>query len=171
MPISEVGQRRAGSVAAVLALVLVAACRTVSPPSSVEPPEAGAVRAARAAQNAAIVAGDFDRMASYWTEDVSIRRALGVQVNGREAYRQIFAGDPNAIYQRHPTHVEIASPWPLAFETGEWEGHAGPLDSPVVIAGRYSAQWVKRDGRWLIRAEVYVPLSCAGAGCSWKAVP
>ena len=162
---------RAVSASAILALLLVSACRTVPPSSAVEPVEAEAVRAARAAQNAAIVAGDFDRVASYWTEDGSIRRALGIQLNGRDAYRQLFVGDPNVIYQRHPTHVEFGGNWPLAFETGDWEGHAGALDSPVVIAGRYSAQSVKRDGRWLIRAEVFVPLSCADVGCSWKAVP
>jgi hypothetical protein len=40
-----------------------------------------------------------------------------------------------------------------------------------VIGGRYSAQWVKRDGRWLIRSEVFVALTCAGAGCEAAAVP
>jgi hypothetical protein len=40
-----------------------------------------------------------------------------------------------------------------------------------VIGGRYSVQWVKRDGRWLIRSEVFVALTCAGTGCASKAVP
>jgi hypothetical protein len=42
---------------------------------------------------------------------------------------------------------------------------------PVVIGGRYSAQWVKRGGRWLIRSEVFVALTCDGAGCAAAAVP
>ena len=129
------------------------------------------VRKAREAQNAAIIAADADLIASFWTEDVSIRRALGVMLNGREAYRRSFADDPKTVYLRHPTHVEISERWPLAFETGEWEGHESGPASPVVISGRYSAQWVKREGRWLIRAEVFVPLKCAGVGCDWKAVP
>jgi hypothetical protein len=37
--------------------------------------------------------------------------------------------------------------------------------------GRYAAQWVKRQGRWLIRSEVFVALTCSGIGCSYTAVP
>ena len=58
-----------------------------------------------------------------------------------------------------------------AFETGAWEGHQGTLAGPVVIGGRYSTQWVKRDGRWLIRSEVFVALTCRSAGCEAAAVP
>ena len=65
-----------------------------------------------------------------------------------------------------------ASPnWPLAYEEGRWSGHPGGVDKPPVIGGRYSAQWVLRDGRWLIRSEVFVALTCAGAGCTFSAAP
>ena len=128
------------------------------------------MRDAREAQNQAIIVGDIDRIASYWTEDVSIRRGLGAVANGRAAYRQIFVEEP-AVYLRHPIQVEIADHWPLAFETGEWEGHSGDAASPVVIRGRYSAQWVKRDRHWLIRGEIFVALDCAGIGCTWSSAP
>ena len=39
-----------------------------------------------------------------------------------------------------------------------WEGHLDTITGPVVIGGRYSAQWVKRGDRWLIRSEVFVAL-------------
>ena len=132
--------------------------------------EERAVRDAREAQNEAIIAGDIERIARYWTEDVSIRRGLGAVANGRAAYRQIFLDEP-AVYLRHPIQVKIGDHWPLAFETGEWEGHEGDATSPVVIRGRYSAQWVKRDGHWLIRGEVFVALNCAGIGCVWNSAP
>ena len=45
------------------------------------------------------------------------------------------------------------------------------VSGPVVIGGRFSAQWVKRDGKWLIRSEVFVALSCAGVGCAAAALP
>lgn len=137
--------------------------------------EAAAVREARAAQNRAIAAWDAATVASYWTEDVTVRRALGQPLAGREAARAIFElkgpRDSAIVYQRLPSAVEISTNWPLAFETGEWSGHLGSVTAPVIIGGRYSAQWVKREGRWLIRSEVFVPLSCAGTGCSAKAVP
>jgi ketosteroid isomerase-like protein len=137
--------------------------------------EAAAVREARAAQNRAIAVWDPATVAGYWTEDVTVRRALGQPLAGRDAARAIFElkgpRDSAIVYQRLPRAVEISTNWPLAFETGEWSGHLGSVTGPVIIGGRYSAQWVKRDGRWLIRSEVFVPLHCAGTGCNSKAVP
>ena len=65
----------------------------------------------------------------------------------------------------------VSAPWPLAYEEGTWVGHLGRADGPALIGGRYAAQWVKRGGRWLIRGEVYVALTCSAAGCNSSAVP
>lgn len=160
------------------AMALVACAGRAHHDGRSERVEASAVRAARSAQNRAIAALDTATIASYWTDDVEIRRGLGVLVTGREAYRRLFNPDSGAvargeelIYQREPVHVEVSPQWPLAYEEGTWVGHLGRADGPALIAGRYGAQWVKRDGRWLIRGEVYVALTCAGAGCSSKAAP
>ena len=111
----------------------------------------------------------------FWTEDVTVRRALGQSLSGRDAARKALEPPPapavHLIYQRITKDVEVSAKWPLAFETGTWEGHQGKATGPVVIGGRYSAQWVKRDGRWLIRSEVFVALTCSGAGCDAVAVP
>lgn len=137
--------------------------------------DTAAIRAARITQNKAIAAGDLDRAASCWTEDVTVRRALGSPLTGREAARKALEppAPPAAhlIYQRITKDVEVSAKWPLAFETGTWEGHQGTLAGPAVIGGRFSAQWVKRDGRWLIRSEVFVALTCSGSGCDATAVP
>ena len=132
--------------------------------------------AARQAQNEAIARYDADRVAGFWTEDVELRRGLGQLVVGRAAYRQLFVGDAAnrdsaLVYQREPSHIESSATWPLAFESGTWEGHVGRVDGPVVIRGQYGAQWVRRDGRWLIRGEVFVALTCASVGCSYSAAP
>jgi ketosteroid isomerase-like protein len=134
-----------------------------------------AIRSARAAQNAAIAAGDLDRAAAFWTEDVTVRRALGQPLSGRASARTALEPPPppapHLIYQRLTTDVEVSPAWPLAFETGTWEGHHATVAGPVVIAGRFSAQWVKRGDRWLIRSEVFVALTCSGSGCAAVAVP
>jgi ketosteroid isomerase-like protein len=133
------------------------------------------IKAARLNQNEAIAQRRFDDAVTFWTDDVTICRGLGAQLAGKAAYRKLVeenAGAPTAIvYQRLPDAIEASSLWPLAFETGTWQGHVGNASGPVVISGRYSAQWVKRDGRWLIRAEVFVALDGAGAGREFKATP
>lgn len=139
------------------------------------PADQGAIRAARAAQNTAIAAGDLDRVAGFWTDDVTVRRALGQPLSGREAARNALeppaAPAAHLIYQRLAKEVEVSPKWPLAFETGTWQGRLGSANGPAVIGGRYSAQWVKRGGDWLIRSEVFVALTCSGVGCDSVAVP
>jgi ketosteroid isomerase-like protein len=138
--------------------------------------EAQAVRTARLRQNAAIASHDLDAVAAGWTEDVTICRALGTQVAGKAAYRQLFETDDPAsadtlVYERIPADVEVSPVWNLAFETGTWTGRDHGGKGAALIRGRYSAQWVKRDGRWLIRAEVFVALAGEGPGLKFKAVP
>jgi ketosteroid isomerase-like protein len=142
--------------------------------------EASAIRDARLAQNRAIAAGDTALAATWWTDDVEIRRGLGQLVVGRAAYQRILLPDSVAVkegralmYERTPLSVEVSTHWPLAYETGEWAAHLGTLSGPIVIRGRYSAQWAKRGARWLIRGEVFVALSCDGIGCEFPsaAVP
>src|SRR5229473_512442 len=103
------------------------------------PADQNAIRAARIAQNKAIAAGDLDRVATFWTEDVTVRRALGQPLSGREAARKALEPPPapaaHLIYQRLTKDVEVSPTWPLAFETGTWEGHQGTLAGPVVIGG------------------------------------
>ena len=103
-----------------------------------------AIRATRIAQNQAIAGQDPDRVASFWTEDVTIRRALGQPVTGQAAYRKLFepTGSPasRVIYQREAIGIEVSANWPLAFEEGTWTGHEGSGSGPAVIGGRYSAQ-------------------------------
>ena len=136
--------------------------------------DAAAIRAARTAQNAAMAAGDVDRAASWWTDDVAIRRGLGAAVNGIAAYKAILerapVSDTALVYDRKTTGVTVSDHWPLAFETGTWIARRGGKGA-ALISGQYSAQWVKRDGKWLIRGEVFVALTCAAAGCASAAVP
>ncbi len=143
--------------------------------SSSRAAEEEAIKAARSRQNAAMAAGRIDEVASYWTDDVTICRGLGVQHAGKAAYRKLFEDDAAAaeriVFRREPTSIEASALWPLGFETGTWSGHLGDLNGPRVISGRYSAHWVKHGERWLIRAEVFVALDGEGIGRELKAAP
>jgi ketosteroid isomerase-like protein len=137
--------------------------------------DGSAIEHARLRQNAAIVRGNLAEIAPYWTDDVTICRGLGTQLAGKTAYLELFAADAKSatriVYQRRPTSIDVSSIWPLAFETGQWEGHLGSAQGPNVIGGRYSAQWVRRSDRWLIRSEVFVALEGSGLGLQMKAAP
>ena len=62
--------------------------------------------------------------------------------------------DTALVYDRTTTGVTVSDHWPLAFETGTWVARRRGR-GPALITGQYSAQWVKRDGKWLIRGEVF----------------
>ena len=161
-------------------LLLLAACAGAragsrAAPRPTTPADRALIREARIEQNRAMAAGDVDRAASFWTDDVSLRRGLGQLVNGTSEYRRLLAPagnrDSSLVYQREPTGIDVSREWPLAFETGTWAGRLGAPGGPAVIGGRYSAQWVKRAGRWLIRSEVFVAITCSGVGCRYASVP
>ena len=160
-----------------LALILtaaVAACTSLPSTPVADPHRSDreAIRGARLAQNEAIAVADLDGIAAFWTEDVQVRPSLGPPISGREAYRRAFAADaPGEVFVRAPVSIEVSEHWPTAFETGEWSWHLAGTQSPPVVTGRYSAQWVRRNGRWLIRAEVFVALACDAAGCSYPYTP
>jgi ketosteroid isomerase-like protein len=159
----------------VLAAALFLATNAVAGPLSTSA-ERAAIKQSRLHQNSAIAAHDVDAIASYWTDDVTICRGLGFQLAGKSAYRKLFEqDDPTSaeviVYERLPTAIEVSSAWPLAFETGEWKGHVGNVHGPVAVQGRYSAQWVKRGDRWLIRSEVFVALSGSGKGLELESAP
>jgi uncharacterized protein (TIGR02246 family) len=134
-----------------------------------------AIRAARSRQNKALADKDLDRVAAYWTPDVTIRRALGLPLAGADAARKALeppqSGAPVIVYQREAVAVEVSANWPLAYEEGRWSGYVDSVGTPAVIGGRYSAQWVKRNGQWLIRSEVFVAITCSGIGCKFQAAP
>jgi ketosteroid isomerase-like protein len=161
-------RRAIPAVAIAAAGLVLAACRGSA--SAASPDEAGAVRAARAAQNAAIIARDFDRVASYWTDSVTLTAGLGTDLRGRLAYRRAFEQDSAITYERTPQVVEVSANWPLAWEQGTWTGRgSGAGDAVPRLSGSYAAQWIKVGSRWLIRSELFVATSCQGLACRWSA--
>lgn len=148
----------------------LAACGGRASASTVD--EAAAVRAARAAQNAAIKSRDFNRMASFWTDSVTLTAGLGTTLRGRDAYRRAFEQDVDVTYERTTKQVDVSTNWPLAWERGTWTGRGtGGGDAVPMLGGSYAAQWAKVGGRWLIRSELFVATFCKGAACRWPAAP
>lgn len=139
--------------------------------------DAAAIKEARRLQTAALAKNDLDTVVKYWDPAITIRRALGHPVDGAQAARKLLEPSPNQnpataiVYQREASSVSVSAHWPLAYEEGRWSGHVGSADTKPILSGKYAAQWVKRDGVWLIRSEVFVALECADAGCKAAALP
>ena len=156
------------------ALASLAPLCPASAQSSLKNDEA-AIRTARSVQTQALAANDLDTVVAYWSPDITIRRALGQPVTGADAARKLLEPTGSTatpvIYQREALSVEVSGNWPMAYEEGRWSGHPGNAAAPAIIGGRYSAQWVKRNGQWLIRSEVFVALTCAGVGCKYPSAP
>jgi len=135
------------------------------------------IKEARRLQTMALAKNDLDTVVKYWDPAITIRRALGHPVDGAAAARKLLepTSAPNPataiVYQREATSVTVSPNWPLAYEEGRWSGHVGTADSKAILAGKYAAQWVKRNGAWLIRSEVFVAIDCADAGCKAAALP
>jgi ketosteroid isomerase-like protein len=159
-------------VAAIGAVTLIAQAQPVNTSS-----DEAKIKESRRLQTQALAKNDLDTVVKYWDPAITIRRALGHPVDGAQAARKLLEPAPNqnpataVVYQREATSVSVSSNWPLAYEEGRWSGHVGTADSKAILAGKYAAQWVKRDGVWLIRSEVFVAIDCADAGCKAVALP
>ena len=93
--------RFAGTSTVVAMVLLFSADCFASEPSSAADKAApshaassrGAIKSARLRQNDAIANHRVDEAASYWTDDVTICRGLGLQLAGKAAYRKLFEDD------------------------------------------------------------------------------
>ena len=129
------------------------------------------IRAARASSNRAIAAHDVAGALAVLDDGFHAAISSGAFRTSREemgrAFAERFDAFHDAVYIRTPLHVEVAADGLIAAEAGEWVGSWTTADGPFRTGGRYAAHWRKgADGRWLIRAELFVPLFCEGPGCA-----
>jgi len=157
--------RRLASSALLLALVLGASttARSAYPPDQGKDAER-AVRSAREAQNTAIAAKDYERVATFWVEDVTVTSGLGKVLRGRDEIRRAFQQD-SITYRRTPSRVSASANWKSAWEEGTWEGRRVGWTGVPLLRGRYAAQWVNTTAGWRIRSELFVALECTDVAC------
>jgi ketosteroid isomerase-like protein len=117
------------------------------------------IKEARLASNEAIRKHDYEGVARHFTSDVTVITASGKVVTGRDSMITLlktrFKQARGLYYKRNSDQVTIAASDTIAWENGRWTTH-GAQDAPY---GKYSATWCKRQGVWLIRSELFVPLN------------
>jgi uncharacterized protein (TIGR02246 family) len=131
----------------------------------------GEIRDLRARSNAAIARHDAAGVAETFMEDVTVVSSTGSRETGkadnRAAFERIFRDRPDVRYLRQPEGVAVFPAWAVASERGRWTGSWTDTGGEIQISGTYLAQWRKVAGRWLIQAELFVPIVCDSTGGSY----
>ena len=121
--------------------------------------EIAQILAQREASNQALRAFDDELNATFSTEDALITTGAGTLISGKKElmkYIQESTG-PKMYWIRTPNEVIVNPKTQLAWETGTWKGYVEGSDE-AVVGGKYSAQWTKASGTWLIRSQLFVTL-------------
>jgi ketosteroid isomerase-like protein len=118
------------------------------------------IRKIREASNNALRVYDNDLVLSFLTEDVLTTTGNGTLLAGKDALRNyILAAGESKMYWIRTTHeVDVNEDKGLAWETGTWKGYDPEQGEEAIIGGKYSAQWTKASGKWLIKSQLFVSL-------------
>lgn len=121
--------------------------------------EADEILSQRKASNEALRNFDEELNNTFMTDDALITTGAGTLISGKrelQAYIQKMSG-PRMYWVRTPDEVLVNPETQLAWETGTWKGYQeGSAES--IVGGKYSAQWTKKSGTWLIHSQLFVTL-------------
>ena len=117
------------------------------------------IREQRNASNEALRKFDEELNATFSTEDALITTGAGTLIAGKEALSAYIKSQkgPKMYWVRTPDEVIVNPKTKLAWETGTWKGYLEDSDE-AVVGGKYSAQWTKASGTWLIHSQLFVTL-------------
>jgi ketosteroid isomerase-like protein len=133
------------------------------------------IRDSRAASNQALAAHDAVSFVEILKEDATLIAASGKVVQGRAARQQDlearWKAQPDLLFVRTPTTIELSRSDPAASERGSWTGQATTPAGLASWRGDYQAVWRKTTTAtglpsWTIAAELFVTLDCTGPGCA-----
>jgi ketosteroid isomerase-like protein len=115
------------------------------------------IKSNRAASNDAITRHDVDGIAKFWLDDFVQVIGRGVYQTGKDSimasWKALFNSNSQVAYTRNPKEITISDNDTLAWEQGEWIGiHS------YSKGGNYAAMWIKRNGNWMLKAELFVSL-------------
>jgi hypothetical protein len=129
-------------------------------------PEEEVIKSVREFSNQSIVKRDTSAIASTLTHDFHAITSRNQEVVGSYGMAKRFAEDfrlrPDVSYVRTPLSIRIFQPWNTASERGSWVAKWKDVDGSIEISGIYYAKWVRVNGKWLIRAEMFTPRKCVG---------
>ena len=115
------------------------------------------IKSNRAASNEAIAKHDVNGISKFWLDDFVQVIGRGTYETGKEniaaSWKKLFNNDPKVSYVRNPEEIIISDNDTLAWERGKWIGiHS------YSKGGNYAAMWIKRNGNWMLKSELFVSL-------------
>jgi len=115
------------------------------------------IKSNRAASNDAITRHDVDGIAKFWLDDFVQIIGRGTYQTGKDSivasWKALFNSNSQVVYIRNPKEITLSDNDTLAWEQGEWIGvHS------YSKGGNYAAMWIKRNGGWMLKAELFVSL-------------
>jgi uncharacterized protein (TIGR02246 family) len=120
------------------------------------------IREQRRRFNDAIAAHDARRIGQCWLPDVQVSTSDGRPLVGRAAvqaaFEEFFADPTFVTFTRTTTQVTLSTDGNVAAEAGEWVGQWRKSSGLATRHGVYLASWHRQGQRWLLQAELFVPL-------------
>lgn len=116
---------------------------------------------------AAALAGQMDRVFSFWTDDAVIYPAGMPSVRGKQAIREFLArnrAQPGFSIGWEPREAVVSRDGSLGYTVGDYEvAIDGPGGATLTRRGRYLQTWQKDEaGSWRCTVEIQAPLTVAG---------
>ena len=149
-----------------LVAVVFLSCAPLTPSLSSESDEAE-IRDARRQMNEFLSKREFAVIGQRLTDNVSITGPVWRTV-GREqvlrAYSGLIARRPDLVWTHEPQEIRVNRDWWFASESGAWHETWSEKDGMTELRGSYMALWRRSEGRWLLDAQVFIPLACTGSG-------
>jgi hypothetical protein len=120
------------------------------------------IKHARNFSNKSMAQHDMAGVSSHWLNEFIVIGGNGGGNIGKDSatarLKRQLDQTPGLTYVRTPKEIIISDADTLAFETGKWIGLKTNDKNPKWLGGNYSAMWLKRNGIWKLRSELFVTL-------------
>lgn len=118
---------------------------------------------ARRRYNDAILNRNVEAICSFFSVDYHVVTGGGIQSHGIEEQHQrwtsAFQSDSNVLYRRITRELRLTEQLGFAEELGSWVGKYTLDKKIVLVAGVYSAKWLRQaNDLWLVQAEIFTTL-------------
>jgi uncharacterized protein (TIGR02246 family) len=140
-------------------VTLLLACQqaaTPAAPAGLTDVDRAAIESLHTEFAAAVVAGDFAKVASMYTDDASLMAPNAPVVTGRMAIQQALTTFPPMGEMKLLTH-DVAGSSEVAAVRGTYAILMAPPGSPAISdTGSYAELWRKQaDGKWLMAWDIW----------------